>query len=138
MSDFIFSVNVTFPIFLVLLQRQVLRLSWNWHMASTARTGFFPFSQRYCIKSPHSVVFPTPPFPATAITCAINISSCYLFLKLYQCTQAGTVDDLRNIFPFVQCIQMDALNAQCTVCIDLFDRVFDTFFFEFCNFLVVE
>lgn len=40
--------------------------------AAGARIGPLPFSHRYWISIPHNVVFPTPPFPATAITCAIK------------------------------------------------------------------
>ena len=40
--------------------------------ASTAKTGPFFFSQRYSMNIPQMVVFPTPPFPAKAMVCAIN------------------------------------------------------------------
>ena len=49
--------------------------------ASTAKIGPFPISPRYWMISPHKVVFPTPPLPATAITCAIRFppkSHCFL------------------------------------------------------------
>ena len=33
---------------------------------------------------------------------------------------------------------MNSIDTECTVCINLFYGIFDTLFFELCNFLVVE
>lgn len=33
---------------------------------------------------------------------------------------------------------MNSVDTECTVCINLFYGIFDTLFFELCNFLVVE
>ena len=54
---------------LYLLLRQEPRSDLNWHLHLQPVQVF---SQRYWISIPHNVVFPTPPFPATAITCAIK------------------------------------------------------------------